>query len=216
MPHHGDISDPLHDLDRIKQELADGAFSDGMWDAIRAHLATHVRQSPKWRSLDYEDVVSETMTNLLKQIPKLGEGKFTGAHCFRAYLITSADNTASKMRRSQRAEKRGDGKQPLSLHRSSTNLLADILEDGSATPSEIVMNEERISLIAGFVDALSPHLNKVTRLRYYEGLTVAEIANELEVPRRRIERQLSTARVRLAEPIRRHPAFSSLFRRKRP
>jgi RNA polymerase sigma factor (TIGR02999 family) len=137
-------------------------------------------------SLQATAVVNEAVIRLL------GERVFERSDD-RAFLIAAAARAMREVlidhARRRAASRRGGG-----MHRVSLDLVMDYFQQQGL---DIVSVHEALSRLA----ELKPRQSHVITLRYFGGLTVAEIASSLEVSQTTVERDLRLARAWLFDQL---------------
>lgn len=68
------------------------------------------------------------------------------------------------------------------------------LKSGNPDPEEELITEEKKEVLKKFVDKLKPRYRRLIELRYYEGLSYEEIAENLEIPIGTVKAQLFRAK----------------------
>jgi RNA polymerase sigma factor (sigma-70 family) len=108
-----------------------------------------------------------------------------GPKSFRAWLLAIVENRIRDLRGHDAAQKRGGGREPLSLEAEgssdshSSSGLGALLPFASTTPSRIASYRERAAAMRAALDGLPDDVRDVVRLRIFEQKTVEEIAKLL-------------------------------------
>jgi RNA polymerase sigma-70 factor (ECF subfamily) len=135
--------------------------------------------------VDPSDVVQET---LLKAFRHAGQWRGTTEEERRAWLRRILANTlADLVRRYLAGRKRNVGRE-LSLEEAvgqSSAGLAGLLADGEAAPEDAAAHNERLVWLAQALAELPPDQQEAVRLKYLHGLSVGDVARQLNRTRRR-------------------------------
>lgn len=119
-----------------------------------------------------EDVAQETFVAVLKGVRSLREGA-----AFRAWFFKVLENTARKHHRSRYRRAAHEGKSALA-------------PTAPTDPQVVAQHQEEAELIRAHLGALSPKLRCALALRYLEGLSLAEVAEALELPRKTVSSRI--------------------------
>lgn len=136
-----------------------------------------------------EDVFQETFLQVHKSA-----GAFDVSRRFKPWLFTIAANKArdlmrKKMRRGElelSADVGGEGER-----RDQT--FVDLMEVPVPSPEQGLETQERDRLVQQAVDRLQPALKEILLLAYFQRLTYAQIADELEIPLGTVKSRLHAA-----------------------
>jgi len=128
-------------------------------------------------SFDAEDILQTTYAHAFRHI-KTFEPQ--GPEAFYAWLTKIAENRLRDLVRRHRAAKRGGGRSPAraqgaGISRSSIDLLGVINVD-EHTPSRSAAGHEAVAAIHVALAGLGDDCREAIRLRYLEGLSVADVA----------------------------------------
>jgi RNA polymerase sigma-70 factor (ECF subfamily) len=173
-----------------EHELAQRAV-DGDEAALRRLLLDHhdqlarivAQQIPAdlQRVLSADDVLQETYLVAFRKICDFEPGPPRG---FQAWLNAIAEHRLGDMIRRHRRAKRGGGRTPLSLAGGSDeSTVVDMLRmlaTDSRTPSRETRLHETMDALHVALQNLNESNREVVRLRYLEGLSVAETAERME------------------------------------
>lgn len=127
-------------------------------------------------TLSVEDVLQEAFSDALGRISAF-ESRGEGA--FFAWLATIADHRLLDLIRAARAIKRGGGWSPVAAAGSETSTVGDLLALLAAddhTPSRSIAGHEAAAAVQSAIDGLKDEYRNVLRLRYFDGLSVADTA----------------------------------------
>lgn len=166
---------PLDDV--IRRAVAgDRAALDGLFAAYYAQLAKHIApQLPAdlHGTLAAEDVLQEAFLDAFQAI---GNAKFESDEAFSGWLVSIVEHRRLDLIRAARASKRGGGWSPLDAQRESMASMLGQLAVNLRTPSVSAAGHEAILAIQSALDRLPEDYREALRLRYVEGLPVAETA----------------------------------------
>lgn len=130
-------------------------------------------------TLTVEDVLQEAFYDVVERISSFqsqGEGAFYG------WLATIAEHRLIDLVRAARAAKRGGGRSPLTgagVDHSTVGDLLALLATDEHTPSRSVAGHEAAAAVQGALQGLKDDYREVLRLRYFDGLTVAQTAERM-------------------------------------
>ncbi len=125
-----------------------------------------------------EDLWQET---LLLAFEHRAAFAWRGLMSFRRWLLTLADNRLRNLLEHEHALKRGGGAQPDSLDDSGWRTVHGDPAQPGPTPSRGVADHELAAAMATALDSLPPELQTVVRLRLFEGLELADVADRLSL-----------------------------------
>jgi len=179
--------------DQMADRLALARVARGDHDALAELYDRHARPvySLALRILQYradaEDVVQEAFAQALAQAARYDVQRGVVA----AWLLTLARSRAIDRLRSRRARPdRAGGETPV----------ADVA-DAAATPDLQLLSAEQVGRVRAALRDL-PALQRVTlELAYYEGLSHAEIAEQLEQPLGTVKTRIRQGMIRLREAL---------------
>jgi len=120
-----------------------------------------------WNEVEAEDVVQTTYVKVLS-----GQARYAGRSSFRTWLFGVVRLTALERRRRES-----------SIHRRAERLAAEWAPDLEATaaPDEALVEREQASRLREALDALPARQREVVHLVFYQGLSVAEAADAMDV-----------------------------------
>jgi RNA polymerase sigma-70 factor, ECF subfamily len=159
------------------------AVAGGNFDAFNEIVLRY--QSLAWKSayrflgdaMEAEDVAQESFLNMLK-----AAHRYRPTATFRTFFYRILANLCI-----DRARKK---------HPVYADNLSD-MSDLSTSPMEDLIEKERQAHIRKALDSLPPNQKATMILRYYEGLSYAEIAQILDVTPKAVERLIGHARTSL-------------------
>lgn len=127
-----------------------------------------------------DDVLQETFVVAFREIHAFVP---QGPGAFHAWLAAIAQHRLFDLVKAQRAAKRGGGRAALPAHANSPDDslvgLLEVLNVQEHTPSRSVARREAVSAVQVGLAALKEDYREALRLRYIEGLTVAQVAARL-------------------------------------
>lgn len=134
---------------------------------------------------DAEDMVQETLLGAYRRL-----SSFEGRSSFKTWLSRILVNQTARLRRSKRVR---EIVKPTDFSDASQALLK-----GTELPDEVRDSEIRMDVMAA-LSGMSTEFREVIVLREIEGLSYAEIADVLDVPRGTVESRLHRARGELKQ-----------------
>jgi RNA polymerase sigma-70 factor, ECF subfamily len=179
-------------MDRLSDERLLAAVLAGDMDALAALVERHQRPltgyldrlvGPDWTLA--QDLVQETFLRVLRQ------HTCRGNRPFKPWLYAIATNLARDHFKSaavQRATRLDDQ-------------IEARLADWAASPEDQALAGERGAAIADALGSLSAEYRATLALRFYNGLSLQEIADTLEVPLGTVKSRLSVGLRRLREVL---------------
>lgn len=138
---------------------------------------------------DAEDITVQTFS---KAFDKLDT--YDDTYEFRTWLITISKNLHIDLIRKQKRNV---------LDVSGMGQADEIKKvlDESPSPEDQLIQEQNLATLLHYIKKLKPHYQKVINLRYFNELSYAEIANQLNEPINNIKVKLLRAKKLLAEVI---------------
>lgn len=127
------------------------------------------------RVLAAEDLLQECLLDVFRTITAF---RPSGTHAFERWLVTIADNRLIDAIRAWSAAKRGGGMvmaEALS-GRSAAIPLLELVRVDSHSPSRSVVSHEIEAAVRVAIDGLKEDYREAVRLRFLEGLDIAEVA----------------------------------------
>ena len=162
---------------------------DGLWARLSQGLYRRVLgivRNPE----DAEDALQEGMLSAFKNLPR-----FEGRSGLSTWLTRIVINAAVMQRRSRRTH------EAMSLDESLKSTwapLADWIVDSNPNPEQLCWQRERGRVLAGSIGGLSPDMQTAVSLRYMQGLSTREAAQNCGVSENTLKGHLHRARRRLA------------------
>ena len=155
----------------------------------RLYLENYGAMYRKTRSIlkshaDAEDAVEAAMLRILDHIPTL---KKCNAASQRSYLIACARNAAiDRLRRDSRLDRYADPQERIST-----------LPDGAPPADTFLIRSEQIQAVAAALKRLEPGMRELLRMKYYDEMSDAEIAQLLGMSRDSLRNRVNRARRKL-------------------
>ena len=165
----------------LAQQESDGAALEYLLNKYKNFVRTKAR-SYFLIGADHEDIVQEGMIGLYKAIRDYRAEKLSSFHAFAELCITRQIITAIKTATRQ---KHIPLNSYISLNKSiyeedsDRTLLDVIIEDGMSNPEDMIIDREDLSMIEGKIGEMLSDLEKQVLVRYMEGKSYVEIAEEM-------------------------------------
>ena len=131
---------------------------------------------------DHEDIVQEGMIGLYKAIRDYRAEKLSSFRAFAELCVTRQIITAIKTATRQKHIPLNSYislNKPIYEEDSDRTLLDVITEEGMSNPEEMIIDREDLSLIEGKIGQMLSDLEKDVLVRYMEGKSYVEIADEM-------------------------------------
>ena len=131
---------------------------------------------------DHEDIVQEGMIGLYKSIRDYKEEKLSSFRAFAELCITRQIITAIKTATRQKHIPLNSYislNKPIYEADSDRTLLDVITEEGMSNPEDMLIDREDLSFIEGRIGQMLSGLEKEVLVRYMEGKSYVEIADEM-------------------------------------
>ncbi len=131
---------------------------------------------------DHEDIVQEGMIGLYKSIRDYREEKLSSFRAFAELCITRQIITAIKTATRQKHIPLNSYislNKPIYEEDSDRTLLDVITEEGMSNPEDMLIDREDLSFIEGRIGQMLSGLEKEVLVRYMEGKSYVEIADEM-------------------------------------
>lgn len=149
-----------------------------------------------------EDLLQETFAEAFRDIRQF---RPEGARSFSHWLETIADHRVLDAIRADRAGKRGGGRAPAQAlsppDDSAVFALLDIVAVHDRTPSRSAAGHEAIAAVRAAIGGLKPDYREAIRMRYIEGLSVAQTAAQLNRTERAVHKLCSRGLQKLRESL---------------
>ena len=124
-----------------------------------------------------EDVLQQTYAEVFRRIQTFDP--HSDREFFR-WLSEIADHRLADARKGEGRAKRGGSRSPLSLDGDSVARLLDVVAGDDETPSRAVAREEAINAVQVGLSLLPDKYRRPVELRYIRGMSVGEVADELD------------------------------------
>ena len=131
---------------------------------------------------DHEDIVQEGMIGLYKAIRDYRAEKLSSFRAFAELCVTRQIITAIKTATRQKHIPLNSYislNKPIYEEDSDRTLLDVITEEGMSNPEEMIIDREDLSVIEGKIGQMLSDLEKDVLVRYMEGKSYVEIADEM-------------------------------------
>lgn len=168
------------DIVRMAQER-DGAAMECLLNKYKNFVRTKAR-SYFLIGADHEDIVQEGMIGLYKAIRDYREDKLKSFRAFAEMCITRQIITAIKTATRQKHIPLNNYvslNRPIYEEDSDRTLLDVITEEGLSNPEEMMIDRENLTVIEGRIGEMLSDLEKDVLVRYMEGKSYVEIAEEM-------------------------------------
>ena len=160
---------------------ADGAALEFLLNKYKNFVRTKAR-SYFLIGADHEDIVQEGMIGLYKAIRDYRAEKLSSFRAFAELCVTRQIITAIKTATRQKHIPLNSYislNKPIYEEDSDRTLLDVITEDGMSNPEEMIIDREDLTLIEGKIGQMLSDLEKDVLIRYMEGKSYVEIADEM-------------------------------------
>ena len=161
---------------------ADGAALEYLLNKYKNFVRTKAR-SYFLIGADHEDIVQEGMIGLYKAIRDYRAEKLSSFRAFAELCVTRQIITAIKTATRQKHIPLNSYislNRPIYEEDSDRTLLDVITEEGVSNPEEMFIDREDLSLIEGRIGQMLSDLEKEVLVRYMEGKSYVEIAQEMD------------------------------------
>ncbi len=171
------------------------SYRDGEPDALRQLILRY--QDDLYRFLyrltgeksAAEDAFQETFLQV-----HISADTFDVSRRFKPWLFTIAANKARDLLRKKSRRQEVDLSAPLAASSDgSSGSLIDLMEISVAPPGQALEDRERDRLVQAAVDAMPQPLKEILLLAYFNRLSYAQIAEELDIPLGTVKSRLHSA-----------------------
>ncbi len=172
-------------IQKAKQgnQIAFSTLLDRFWNEVYAFQLLRTKNEN-----DAEDITIRTFSNAFDKIQSYDE-----AYEFKTWLITISKNLhVDLIRKRKRSPIDGMGAQEDEVKK---------VLDETPTAEDRLITEQNLANLLQDIKKLKPHYQKVLNLRYFNEMTYADIAKELNEPVNNIKVKLLRAKKLLAEII---------------
>ena len=166
---------------KLAQEGGDGAALEYLLNKYKNFVRTKAR-SYFLIGADHEDIVQEGMIGLYKAIRDYRAEKLSSFRAFAELCVTRQIITAIKTATRQKHIPLNSYislNKPIYEEDSDRTLLDVITEEGMSNPEEMIIDREDLSMIEGRIGQMLSDLEKDVLVRYMEGKSYVEIADEM-------------------------------------
>ena len=166
---------------KLAQEGGDGAALEYLLNKYKNFVRTKAR-SYFLIGADHEDIVQEGMIGLYKAIRDYRAEKLSSFRAFAELCVTRQIITAIKTATRQKHIPLNSYislNKPIYEEDSDRTLLDVITEEGMSNPEEMIIDREDLSMIEGKIGQMLSDLEKDVLVRYMEGKSYVEIAEEM-------------------------------------
>ena len=166
---------------RLAQDATNSAALEYLLNKYKNFVRTKAR-SYFLIGADHEDIVQEGMIGLYKAIRDYRAEKLSSFRAFAELCVTRQIITAIKTATRQKHIPLNSYislNKPIYEEDSDRTLLDVITEEGMSNPEEMIIDREDLSLIEGKIGQMLSDLEKEVLVRYMEGKSYVEIADEM-------------------------------------
>ena len=182
----GEFTQLLEGARQGNRQAIDQLFAE-LYDEFRRIAHARLRKSPQMTLVETTVLVNESYLRLVRT----GRLDVTDRVHFLAYSARVMRSIIVDLVRARMAERRGGGK-------ADVTLSTEALEVLPAPETEIVQVNDALAALA----KVDERLVQVVEMRYFAGLTDAEIASALELNERTVRRLWEKARLLLSAALR--------------
>jgi RNA polymerase sporulation-specific sigma factor len=153
---------------------------------------------------DHEDIVQEGMIGLYKAIRDYKAERLSSFRAFAELCVTRQIITAIKTATRQKHIPLNSYislNKPIYEEDSDRTLLDVITEEGMSNPEEMIIDREDLSVIEGKIGQMLSDLEKEVLVRYMEGKSYVEIADEMHRHVKSIDNALQRVKHKLEKLI---------------
>lgn len=173
-------------LERAKagNQIAFSTLLDTFWNDVYGFLLVRTENEN-----DAEDITIQTFSKAFDKIDTFNE-----AYEFKTWLITIAKNLHVDLIRKRKRNVLENTEE------RSTDSIKTVLDETPSAEDQLI-KEQNLANLLKHIKFLKPNYQKVINLRYFNELSYAEIAKELQEPVNNIKVKLLRAKKLLAERI---------------
>lgn len=169
------------------EDERDRSFMEALYVAHHQLMYRTARQAG-FQAADADDIVSQSCENLIRALSRL---KQMEERRLRAYIVATVKNAAyTHRRRQQRTHEVPDAEWAL-----------ETAEDENAEVDAELLRNCTAQEVAQAMAALSEDDQTVLRMKYFQQLTTAEMARQLEIQEAAVRARLSRALRRMRERL---------------
>ena len=166
---------------KLAQEAGDGAALEYLLNKYKNFVRTKAR-SYFLIGADHEDIVQEGMIGLYKAIRDYRAEKLSSFRAFAELCVTRQIITAIKTATRQKHIPLNSYislNRPIYEEDSDRTLLDVMAEEGRSNPEDMIIDREDLSMIEGKIGQMLSDLEKEVLVRYMDGKSYVEIADEM-------------------------------------
>jgi RNA polymerase sigma-70 factor (ECF subfamily) len=171
-------------IKRAKQgnQIAFSTLLDSFWNEVYGFQLKRTQNEN-----DAEDITIQTFSRAFDKI-----NLYDTSYEFKTWLITISKNIhIDLVRKRKREVMETDG---------SNDAITKVLDDAPTAEDQLI-TEQNLATLLQYIKKLKPHYQEVINLRYFNELSYADIANELNEPINNVKVKLLRAKKLLAEVI---------------
>ena len=170
---------------KLGNQIAFSQLLDTFWNDVFGYQLARIRNEN-----DAEDITIQTFSKAFDKIKT-----YNSDYEFRTWLISISKNVHIDLLRKRKSN-------VLDQSESTVHSEISAVLDNSPSAEDQLITEQNLAKLLQYIKKLKPHYQKVINLRYFNELTYAEIAVELEEPVNNIKVKLLRAKKLLAAIIR--------------
>jgi RNA polymerase sigma-70 factor (ECF subfamily) len=187
--------------DRLLVQRARNGDQAAFFELVKRHkhgVERLIRPMVRSASSDeLEDLVQEALTKALLHLNSYSE-----EYAFSTWLYRIATNHAIDYLRRKKLNAFSISAPPsMSTHRSEDESREFEISDDSWVPDDVMLADERTSLIEAAIEQLPENYKRIIRLRHNEDMEYEEIARVLSLPMGTVKVHLHRARAALAKML---------------
>jgi RNA polymerase sigma factor (TIGR02999 family) len=180
-----DLTDLIHRAQRGEADAVDALF-ETVYPELRRMARCRLRKQPRNTLLDTTELVHESYMRFVQT----GRLRLEDRTHFMGYAGRIMRSVIVDTVRERLAQRRGGARSPVTLD-------SQIAEPGADAMAQVLDVHEALDGLA----RLDPRLVQVVELRYFAGMTDAQVAESLGVGERTVRRDWEKARLLLAEQL---------------
>ena len=178
-----DLQDNINNA-KAGSQIAFSALLNTFWNEVYLFQLGRTRNEN-----DAEDITIQTFSRAFDKIKT-----FDDSYEFKTWLITISKNLHVDLIRKRKRNVLDE------FENSSSDAIKKVVDE-SPTVEDQLITEQNLASLLSHIKKLKPHYQKVINLRYFNELSYAAIANELEEPVNNVKVKLLRAKKLLAEII---------------
>ena len=169
---------------KLGNQIAFSALLNCFWNDIYGFQLIRTKNEN-----DAEDITVQTFSQAFDKIPT-----YNSSYGFKTWLITISKNLHVDLIRKRKRNVLQDSEG------SNNEAIKKVLDD-APSPEDILITEQNLVALLGYIKKIKPHYQEVINLRYFQELTYTEIAEKLGEPINNVKVKLLRAKKLLAEII---------------